>query len=150
MDDQEAMRLALDVAGGALAHADVPIGAVITRGGEVIARACNRREADGDPTAHAEILVLRAASAITGSWRLEDCTLYVTLEPCSMCAGALVLARLGRLVYGATDPKAGAVGSVYDIPRDPRLNHHVPVTAGVLSEECSAALRAFFTERRGS
>lgn len=148
MDDASFMALALDEARAALAHDDVPIGSVVVRDGAVIARARNARERDGDPTAHAEILALREAARALGSWRLEGCTLYVTLEPCAMCAGAMVLARLPRLVYGARDPKAGAVGSLYDIPRDPRLNHHVGVTGGVLETECGELLRAFFAAKR--
>lgn len=127
---------------------DVPVGAVVVRDGEVVAQAHNRREADQDPTAHAELLALREAAAATGSWRLEGCTLYVTLEPCPMCAGAVVLARVRELVFGASDPKAGAVGSLYDIPRDPRLNHLVEVTGGVLARECGADLTRFFRARR--
>lgn len=127
---------------------DVPVGAVVVRDGEVVAQAHNRREADQDPTAHAELLALREAAAATGSWRLEGCTLYVTLEPCPMCAGAVVLARVRELVFGASDPKAGAVGSLYDIPRDPRLNHLVEVTGGVLAKECGADLTRFFRARR--
>ena len=134
----------------ALATGDVPVGAVVVRDGEVIAEAHNRREADADPTAHAELLAVRSAAAVTGSWRLERCTLYVTLEPCPMCAGALVLARLPQLVFGAADPKAGAVGSLYDIPRDSRLNHRVEVTAGVLADECGAVLTRFFRAKRSS
>ena len=129
-------------------HGDVPVGAVVVRDGEVVAAAGNRREADGDPTAHAEVLALRAAAARLGSWRLEGCTLYATLEPCPMCAGALVLARLPRLVYGATDPKAGAIRSLYEIATDPRLNHRVEVVEGVAAEECAAVLRRFFRARR--
>ncbi|MDP8970552.1 MAG: tRNA adenosine(34) deaminase TadA [Actinomycetota bacterium] len=143
------MHRALAQAELAAAHGDVPIGAVVVRAGEVIAEAHNRREADKDPTAHAEILALRRAAAAVGSWRLDDCTLYVTLEPCTMCAGALVLARLRELVYAADDPKAGAVGSLYDVPRDQRLNHRVAVTAGVMAEECSKVLTGFFHARRG-
>lgn len=142
------MQIALDAAREAAGWGDVPIGAVLVRDGKVIARAANRREKDDDPTAHAELLALRAAAQAAGSWRLDRCTLYVTLEPCPMCAGALVLARVERLVFAAADPKAGAVGSLYDIPRDPRLNHHVSVTTGVLEEEASALLREFFVARR--
>ena len=123
---------------------DVPVGAVVVRDGRVIAAAHNRREVDQDPTAHAELLAIRAAARALGSWRLEQCTLYVTLEPCAMCAGALVLARLPELVYAAADPKAGAAGSLFDIPRDPRLNHRVEVTGGVLAEECGELLTRFF------
>ncbi len=129
-------------------HGDVPVGAVVVRGGAVLAEAHNRREVDADPTAHAEIIAVRGASEALGSWRLDGCTLYVTLEPCTMCAGALVLARLPDLVYGAADPKAGAVGSLYDVAREPRLNHRVEVTAGVMAEECGALLQGFFRARR--
>jgi tRNA(adenine34) deaminase len=143
------MDRALAKARSAVDHGDVPVGAVVVRGGEVIAEAPNRREADQDPTAHAEILVLRAAAKALGSWRLDGCVLYVTLEPCSMCAGALVLARLPTLVFGADDPKAGAVGSLYDLAREPRLNHQVEVVAGVMADECGELLRRFFRARRG-
>jgi tRNA(adenine34) deaminase len=142
------MDRALAQARAAVDHDDVPVGAVVVRDGEAIAEAHNRREVDGDPTAHAEVLALRAAAAAIGSWRLERCTLYVTLEPCAMCAGALVLARLPALVYAATDPKAGAVGSLYDIARDPRLNHRVDVTAGVMADECGQLLKRFFGAKR--
>ena len=142
------MDRALSEARSAADAGDVPVGAVIVRGGEVLAAARNRREADQDPTAHAELLALRSAAAALGSWRLEGCTLYVTLEPCTMCAGALVLARLPALVYGASDPKAGAVGSLYDVPRDERLNHRVAVTSGVLADECASELTRFFRTRR--
>jgi tRNA(adenine34) deaminase len=127
---------------------DVPVGAVVVRDGEVVGQGHNRREADQDPTAHAELLALRSAARTVGSWRLERCTLYVTLEPCAMCAGATVLARLPELVFGAADPKAGAVGSLMDIARDPRLNHRVEVTAGVLADECGELLTRFFRARR--
>ena len=142
------MDLAIAAAQEAAAHADVPIGAVVVQGDEVVGRAHNRREVDRDPTAHAEILALRAAAMALGSWRLEGCTLYVTLEPCTMCAGALVLARIDRVVFGADDPKAGAVGALYDIPRDPRLNHQVEVVRGVRGEPCGQLLRDFFRARR--
>lgn len=142
------MHRALAQAKLAAAQGDVPVGAVVVRAGEVIAEAHNRREVDTDPTAHAEILALRRAAAAVGSWRLDDCTLYVTLEPCTMCAGALVLARLRELVYAADDPKAGAVGSLYDVPRDQRLNHRVAVTGGVMAEDCSKVLSRFFHARR--
>ncbi len=132
----------------ATVHDDVPIGAIVVHDGVAIAVGHNRREVDRDPTAHAEVLALRDASRALGRWRLDDCTLYVTLEPCAMCAGALVLARLGRLVFAADDPKAGAVGALYDIPRDPRLNHQVAVTRGVGSEAAAALLRAWFRARR--
>jgi tRNA(adenine34) deaminase len=149
MDDHERwMRAAIAEAEAAAAHDDVPIGAVIVRDGEVVGRGHNRREADQDPTAHAEILALREAARTLGSWRLDGCTLYVTLEPCAMCAGATVLARLPRLVFAADDPKAGAVGALWDIPRDERLNHRVEVIRGVLADECGALLRDFFEARR--
>lgn len=142
------MELALAEAGRALAHGDVPIGAVVVRDGAVVAARHNERELTGDPTAHAEILALRDAARAVGHWRLEDCTLVVTLEPCVMCAGAVVNARIGRLVFGATDPKAGAVGSLYDVPADGRLNHRPPVVGGVLAERGGDLLRAFFAARR--
>ena len=142
------MRVALDEARAALAHGDVPVGAVVVRGGRVIAARHNERELAGDPTAHAEILALRDAAAEVGHWRLDDCTLVVTLEPCAMCAGAMVNARLGHLVYGATDPKAGAAGSRFDLIDSPLLNHRVPRTTGVLADECSTLLKSFFAERR--
>ena len=149
-DDEAAMALAIDEARRALAHGDVPIGAVVLRDGAVIAARHNERELTGDPTAHAEILALRDAAAVVGHWRLDDCTLVVTLEPCVMCAGAVVNGRVGRLVFGATDPKAGAVGSLYDVPADRRLNHRPPVTGGVRAAECGDVLRAFFADRRSS
>ncbi|MBG6085171.1 tRNA adenosine(34) deaminase TadA [Zhihengliuella flava] len=149
------MGLALDEARAALSTADVPIGAVVLRpDGTVLATGRNRREADGDPTAHAEVEALRAAAAtLRGTanddgWRLSDCTLVVTLEPCAMCAGAIVLARIPRVVFGAWDDKAGAAGSVFDVLREPRLNHCVEVDAGVREAECSELLRDFFAERR--
>ena len=144
------MRLALAVAGRALPGGDVPIGAVVLDAtGIVIGEGFNRRELDADPTAHAEVLALRAAAQEMGQWRLEGCTLVVTLEPCTMCAGALVLARVDRVVFGAFDPKAGAVGSLWDVVRDPRLNHRPEVVAGVLAEECGRVLREFFETHRG-
>ncbi len=146
--DERMMGLALEEARACLAWGDVPIGAVVTRGQEVLAGAGNQRERLGDPTAHAEILALREASRAVGSWHLDDCTLYVTLEPCAMCAGAVVLARLDRLVFGTTDPKAGFAGSLGDLVRDPRLNHRAEVTSGVRAEECGAVLREFFRSRR--
>jgi tRNA(adenine34) deaminase len=146
--DEAAMELALAEAERALVHDDVPIGAVVLRDGVVIAARHNEREQAGDPTAHAEILALRDAAAAVGHWRLDDCTLVVTLEPCVMCAGALVNARIGRLVFGALDPKAGAVGSLYDVPADGRLNHRPPVTGGVLAARGGDLLRAFFAARR--
>lgn len=142
------MRLALEEARAAGSGGDVPIGAVVARGGDVLGRAGNARERDRDPTAHAEVLALRLAAAAAGSWHLEGCTLVVTLEPCAMCSGALVLARVDRLVFGAPDPKAGFAGSLGDLVRDPRLNHAVDVTPGVLEEECGELLRSFFAERR--
>ena len=142
------MREALAEAQAAAVHDDVPIGAVLVHDGEPIARGHNRREVATDPTAHAEILALRDGARHLGSWRLSGCTLYVTLEPCTMCAGALVLSRLDRVVYAADDPKAGAVGAIYDIPRDPRLNHNVEVVRGVLAEEAGELLRGFFAARR--
>lgn len=147
-DDAWYMRLALREAQRALAHEDVPIGAVLVRDGEVIAAAHNERELRADPTAHAEILALREASRELGSWRVLDCTLYVTLEPCAMCAGAIVLARVPRVVFGATDPKAGACGSVLDVLGEPRLNHRPEVLAGVLAPESGQLLSAFFASRR--
>jgi tRNA(adenine34) deaminase len=142
------MRIALEEAGAAASWGDVPIGAVVTRDEEVLARAANARERDRDPTAHAEVLALRCAAQRLSTWRLEGCTLYVTLEPCAMCAGAIVLARVERLVFGAKDDKAGFAGSLGDLVRDPRLNHAVEVESGVLAEECGELLRAFFRERR--
>jgi tRNA(adenine34) deaminase len=142
------MAAALEEAREAAGRGEVPIGAVLVRGGEALAKAGNRRETDRDPTAHAEVLVLREGARRLRSWRLEGCTLYVTLEPCAMCAGAIVLARLPRLVFGAADPKAGFVGSLGDLARDPRLNHRVEVRAGVLAFECGELLRAFFASRR--
>ena len=145
------MRLALDEAERALATGDVPVGAVVvSAAGEVIGRGHNAREATGDPTAHAELLALRQAAGQLHDWRLTGCTLVVTLEPCTMCAGALVLARVGRAVYGAPDPKAGAVGSLWDVVRDRRLNHRPEVVSGVLADECAALLRRFFEGRRVS
>lgn len=152
MDDREGMRLALAEARAAAAEGEVPVGAVVVRDGCVIGRGHNRRENDGDPLAHAEILALGRAAAATEGWRLEGTTLYVTLEPCAMCAGALVASRVERLVYGARDPKAGYCGSLGDVVRDPRLNHRLEVVAGVLAEECSALLTSFFAglrRRRG-
>jgi len=139
------MRRAIDVARGATATGDVPVGAVVFGpSGEELGAGCNQREATGDPTAHAELLALRAAAATREGWRLDDCTLVVTLEPCTMCAGALVLARISTLVFGAWEPKTGAVGSLWDVVRDPRINHRPAVYAGVLADECGALLRTFF------
>lgn len=142
------MREALAEAALAPAHGDVPVGAVAVFDDTVIGRGHNRREADADPTAHAEMLALREAARVLGSWRLAGVTLYCTLEPCPMCAGAMVLARLSRLVYGADDPKAGAAGSVVELLRDPRFNHRVAVTRGVLAEEAQALLERFFSSLR--
>jgi tRNA(adenine34) deaminase len=143
------MRAALDEARASLATADVPIGAVVLdEDGAVLGRGRNRREADGDPTGHAEVVALRRAAAARGEWRLSGCTLVVTLEPCTMCAGAIVLARVDRLVFGAFDDKAGAVGSLWDVVRDPRLNHRPEVVSGVLAEESSALLLEFFATHR--
>ena len=142
------MGVALEQARIASGHGDVPIGAVVARGGDVLGAAPNARERDRDPTAHAEILALRAASLAAGDRVLSGCTLVVTLEPCAMCAGALVLARVDRLVYGAPDPKAGAVESLYNLVQDPRLNHRLEVTGGVRADECGALLRDFFAARR--
>jgi tRNA(adenine34) deaminase len=149
--DVASMRAALEEAALAAAHADVPIGAVVVAAdGSILGRGHNRREADGDPTAHAELLALRAAAQAIGGWRLTGCTLVVTLEPCTMCAGAAVLARIDRIVYGAPDPKAGAAGSLWDVVRDRRLNHRPEVQSGVAAEECAALLHTFFDgHRRG-
>ncbi len=144
MTFEAAMEEALSLARAAGARGEVPVGAVALLDGAVVARATNRREADQDPTAHAELVCLRAAARSLGRWRLTGVTLVVTLEPCAMCAGALVLARVDRLVYGAADPKAGAVGSLMDLARDPRLNHRLEVVAGVEGDACGALLRSFF------
>jgi len=146
--DERWMRAALDEARSAAASGDVPVGAIVVQGEVILSRAANRTVRDQDPTAHAELLAIRAASAALGSWRLEGCTLYVTLEPCAMCAGALVLARVDRLVFGTADPKAGFAGSVGDVVRHPSLNHRVDVTSGVREAACAELLRAFFRERR--
>lgn len=148
MDDLGAMRLALDEARAAELHGDVPVGAVVVRSGVVIAARHNERELTGDPTAHAEVLAMRDAAAVVGHWRLDECTLFVTLEPCAMCAGAIVNARVARLVFGATDPKAGAVRSLYELADDPRLNHRAIVESGLLGDEAGELLRAFFAARR--
>lgn len=142
------MRLALREAERAAEHGDVPIGAVVVREGEVLAAAGNERELRGDPTAHAEALAVREAARKLGGWRLPDSVLYVTLEPCAMCAGAIVLARVPRVVYGASDPKAGAAGSVLDVLGEPRLNHRPAVEGGLLAAECAALLEEFFARRR--
>jgi tRNA(adenine34) deaminase len=146
--DERWMGLALDEARLAAEAGDVPVGAVIVRNGDVIARASNRTVRDQDPTAHAETIAIRAAAAATGAWRLEDCTLYVTLEPCAMCAGGIVLARMRRVVFGAWDDKAGMAGSVGDLLRHPRLNHRPEVLAGVRATECGEVLTRFFRSRR--
>ena len=146
--DRAMMELALEDARRALGWGDVPIGAVVARGDEILGRAGNARERDNDPTAHAEILAIRAAAAKLRSWRLTGCAIYVTLEPCAMCAGALVLARVDRLVFGAMDPKAGFAGSLGDLTRDPRLNHRLEVVSGVLQLEAARLLEEFFKQRR--
>lgn len=143
------MRRALEVARVAGGHGDIPVGAVVLgAGGEVVAVGGNERELTGDPTAHAEVVALRRAARARGEWRLSDCTLVVTLEPCTMCAGAAVASRIGHVVFGAFDDKAGAVSSLFDVVRDPRLNHRPRVTAGVLADECAALLLDFFEGRR--
>ena len=146
--DDYFMRLALREAERALEHDDVPIGAVVVRGGEVVATGHNERELRQDPSAHAEIIALREAARVAGSWRVLDAVLYVTLEPCPMCAGAIVLARVPRVFFGTTDPKAGAAGSVLDVLAEPRLNHRPEVTGGVLTRECATLLTDFFAARR--
>ena len=148
-DDDNWMVAALDEAGRALEHDDVPIGCVVVdRDGRELARAHNAREDQRDPTAHAELVAIRGAAGKLGTWRLEGTTVYVTLEPCPMCAGAMVLARVARLVFGATDPKAGATGSLYNIVQDERLNHRLSVSGGVRAEESAAMLQSFFREKR--
>lgn len=144
------MRLALEEAQLAEAEGEVPIGAVVVCDGEVVARAHNRRETDADPSAHAEFSAMVQASQALGRWRLTGCTVYVTLEPCLMCAGLMVNARIDRCVFGAADPKGGAVGTLYDVSDDPRLNHAFAVTSGVLADECAEQLRAFFRNRRAA
>jgi tRNA(adenine34) deaminase len=146
--DRRYMRQAVELARQALESEDVPVGALVVRAGHVIGRGWNQREKLQDPTAHAEMLALTAAADYVGCWRLDDCTMYVTLEPCAMCAGALVLSRLARLVYGATDEKAGACGSLFTITQDPRLNHRIETVAGILAEPCAELLREFFRRRR--
>jgi tRNA(adenine34) deaminase len=142
------MREAIELAERAREHGDVPIGAVVVRGDEVIGAAGNERELRADPTAHAELLALRQAAERLGGWRIEGATIYITLEPCAMCAGAIVLARVGRVVYGAADPKAGAAGSVLDVLSEPALNHNPQVDGGVLADRCGALLSSFFSSRR--
>lgn len=146
--DEAMMRTALHEAAAALEHNDVPVGAVVVHAGRIIGRGHNQRERLHDPTAHAEMIAITAAAEALQSWRLTDCTLYVTLEPCLMCAAACVQARLTRLVYGADDPKAGGCGSVYDLARDPRLNHRIDVVPGVLAAEAADLLQAFFRRQR--
>jgi tRNA(adenine34) deaminase len=148
IEDRAWMEAALAEARAAAAIGEVPIGAVVVRAGEVVGRGFNRRETDGDPLAHAEILAIREAAKAVGGWRLTGCTLYVTLEPCAMCAGALVASRIERLVYGPADPKAGFCGSLGNLVQDPRLNHRLEVTPGVLAEESAALLRGFFAGLR--
>ena len=148
MCDDDAMAAALDQARAAMIVGDVPVGAVVVRDGVIIASRHNERELTGDPTAHAEVLAIRDAATVVGHWRLMDCTLYVTLEPCVMCAGALVNARIGRVVYGATDPKAGAVASLYTVCSDERLNHRPDVHGGCRGDEAGQLLRDFFAVRR--
>ena len=149
LTDTDFMELALREAEGCIEHGDVPIGAVVVRGEDVLGTAGNERELRGDPTAHAEVLALQQAAARLGGWRIADATLYVTLEPCAMCAGAIVLARVPRVVFGAEDPKAGAAGSVFDVLAEPRLNHRPAVESGLLAERSAALLREFFSSRRG-
>ena len=149
MDAEEHyMRKALELAARAAEHGDVPIGAVVVRSEQVLGAAANERELRGDPTAHAEVLALRQAAERLGGWRIEDSSIYVTLEPCAMCAGAIVLARVGRVIYGADDPKAGAAGSVLDVLSEPALNHNPQVVGGLLADECAAMLSEFFAARR--
>lgn len=147
--DVEWMARALELAREAESHDEVPVGAVVVRGGEVLGASFNRTISQADPTAHAEVMAIRQAAAALGDWRLVDTTLYVTLEPCAMCAGAIVLARIPRVVFGAFDPKAGMAGSLDDLLQDPRLNHRCDVTAGVAADESSRMLKAFFRARRG-
>ncbi len=148
MDDEAFMRLALKEAEAAAAEDEVPVGCVIVRGGKVIARAHNQRETLKDPTAHAEMIAITQAAEAVGDWRLEGCDLYVTLEPCAMCAGAIVLARLARVVFGATDPKAGACGTLMNLVQDARLNHRVTLVTGVLAEPCGGILSGYFRGKR--
>ena len=150
LDDRAAMELALAEAARAAAHGDVPVGAVVCRDGRLVASRHNEREASGDPSAHAEMLAIRDAAASAGGWRLDGCTVYATLEPCAMCAGALVAARVDRLVFAAPDPKAGACGSLYNLCSDPRLNHEVEVVASFLADRGGALLEGFFATRRPS
>ncbi len=146
--DESMMRKALHLARRALERGDVPVGAVVARGAELVGYGLNTREATGLPTRHAEIDAMEMAARAVGSWRLDDCTLYVTKEPCVMCAGAIVQARVGRVVYGAADPKAGCCGSLYDLPTDPRFNHRAAVASGLLAGECATLLSTFFAGKR--
>lgn len=148
MDSVAAMQHALDEAVRAEAHDDVPVGAVVVRDGLIIAARHNERELTGDPTAHAEVLALRDAAVVVGHWRLDDCDLYVTLEPCPMCAGAIVNSRIRRVVFGASDPKAGAVRSLFEIADDPRLNHRAQIDGGLLADEAATLLKDFFAKKR--
>jgi tRNA(adenine34) deaminase len=148
MNDIDFMMEALKEAEKAFAKSEVPVGAVVVKDGEIIARGHNLRETQQDPTAHAEMIAIKESALRLGRWRLTDCTIYVTLEPCAMCAGAMVLARIQRLVYGASDPKAGAVGSLMNILTDKRLNHQVEVESGILAKECGDLLRSLFSTRR--
>ncbi len=148
MDDHEAMGVAIDEARTALDHGDVPVGAVVLVDGRVVARRHNERESTGDPTAHAELLALRDTAAALGRWRLDDASVVVTLEPCPMCAGALVNARVARVVFGTADPKWGSCGSLYNLGADPRLNHEFEVMPGVRADDCAALLTSFFSDRR--
>jgi tRNA(adenine34) deaminase len=148
MDDSNRMRLALEQARLARRRGEIPVGAVIEKGGEIIGEGHNRRETDNDPLAHAEIIAIRQAAQVVGDWRLVGCTIYVTLEPCAMCAGALVASRVERLVFGTRDPKAGFCGSLGDLVTDRRLNHRLEVTEGVLAEDCAGLLRDFFATLR--
>lgn len=148
MDDIHYMREALKEAEKAMQRGEIPVGALLVRNGEIIGRGSNSRSLEGSPLGHAELTAMREASEAIGNWRFDDCTLYVTLEPCVMCAGAMVQSRLGTLVYGTRDPKAGAVGSLYNIVEDPRMYHKCIVRSGILKEECAELLRSFFRMRR--
>lgn len=150
MTDEEAMELALGQAATAVTHGDVPVGAVILLDGKVVSQRHNERELTNDPTAHAEVLAIRDAAETIGSWRLPNATLVVTLEPCPMCAGAILSSRIGRVVFGAADPKAGACGSLYNLCADPRLNHEVALTPGIRADEAAEQLRSFFASKRGA
>ena len=150
MNDEDYMRMALEQARKAAELGEVPIGAVVVRDGQVVSAACNSREMEHDPAGHAEFTALQQAAQRLGAWRLTGCTVYVTLEPCLMCAGLMINSRIDRCVYGAPDPKGGALGTLYDVSHDPRLNHEFEVTAGVLQDECAEVLRAFFRARRAA